>query len=112
MQLKEGELMSSFVDLCVSGSALTEQIDDYIEEWHNDSKTTKSLHEFLGMTKDEYGCYLANHEILPYIIYAHKHKQSFDEILANVPSYQEAFAARSSNLEKVKALISHLKKHH
>ena len=43
----------SFIDSCLTGDALLDDIEDYIEYWHeNDSDL--ELNEFLGMTPDEY----------------------------------------------------------
>jgi hypothetical protein len=34
-------------------------LDDLIEEWHNSGpEETRPLHEFLGMTWEEYGCWV------------------------------------------------------
>ena len=43
----------SFIDACLTGDALLDDIEDYIEYWHeNDSGL--ELNEFLGMTPHEY----------------------------------------------------------
>ena len=39
-----------------------EQIDDKVDEWHN-SNTNMLLHEYLGMTWDEYKEYIENNII-------------------------------------------------
>lgn len=39
-------------------------IDDYIEKWHT-SDTGLSLHEFLGMTWDEYKVWIEKNELPP-----------------------------------------------
>lgn len=103
--------MSNFIELCISGEALLEDIDDYIDEWH-ESDTDQPIYEYLGMTKNEYSCYVASSDILPYIVLTHKKHQNFDKVVANIPEYQHSIAARSSDMEKAKALIAHLQKQH
>jgi hypothetical protein len=44
--------MKKFIDLCVSGEATVEEIDNYIDAWH-ESDANEELHEFLGLSKDE-----------------------------------------------------------
>lgn len=43
----------NFKELCHIGIADPKDIDDYIDRWHN-SNSKKELHEFLGLTKEEY----------------------------------------------------------
>lgn len=40
------------------------EIDDYISEWHNTSDGSQTLHEFLGLTWEDYG-YWIQHNALP-----------------------------------------------
>ena len=35
-----------------------EEIDNLIDEWHNDQETTLSLHEYLGWTWEQYARYV------------------------------------------------------
>lgn len=46
-------MKKTFIDLCLSGEARAEQIDDYVEYWHTHD-TGNTLKEFLGMTDLEY----------------------------------------------------------
>ena len=59
----------SFLDRCLSGDALIEDIDDYIDDWHQ-GDSDQSLHEFLGMTRDEYRFWVKDPNCLPYIVSA------------------------------------------
>ncbi len=53
----------TFMQLYRQGKATADQINDYIDEWHK-SKGTETIHEFLGMTKDEYCQWLKNPDYL------------------------------------------------
>ncbi|MES1241810.1 MAG: hypothetical protein ABUT39_09350 [Acidobacteriota bacterium] len=61
----------SFVDLCRRGEAVPEQIDDFVDLWH-EGASELSLHDFLGMTWEEYSAWVANPGLLPRIIAAHR----------------------------------------
>ena len=45
--------MSNFIEKCLNGEALLDDIDDFVDEWH-ESKGNIPLYEFLGMKKSEY----------------------------------------------------------
>lgn len=59
----EEETFDSFYVLYMSGQAILESIDDYIERWHSDEieKHSKELHEYLGLTQSEYRIFVENH---------------------------------------------------
>ena len=45
--------MQTFMDNLANGWAAEDQIDDAVEEWH-ESDSDLELHEYLGMSWDEY----------------------------------------------------------
>lgn len=51
--------MNTFIDKCILGEATPDQIDDYIEEWHNTS-TELSLPDYLGITIAGYDMWIQN----------------------------------------------------
>jgi len=61
----------TFVGLCLSGDALLDEIDDFIDRWH-DQPTGLELHDYLGMTLEEYSLWLRIPDTLPYIIAARR----------------------------------------
>lgn len=64
-----------FIDLCVRGEALPAEIDDFVELWH-EGDSTLPLHEFLGMTSEEYSAWVRKPDLLPYIVTAHREGQT------------------------------------
>lgn len=70
----------SFIDLCLSGECLLEDIHDFIDEWH-DGDYPNELHEFLGMSWDEYSRWVSNSYILPYIVKARRDGVDFKTVL-------------------------------
>jgi hypothetical protein len=91
-----------FVDLCLAGDVLLEEIDDFIDQWHASSVISK-LHEYLGMTKDEYALWLRVPDVLPYIIKArHDSKPLTDAVMQ---AHQDMrLAARSSDQSNIALL--------
>ena len=61
--------MSDFIQKCLIGDALLEEIDDYIDDWHQ-GESAMSLHEFLGMTRNEYYLWAEDASSLPHIVNA------------------------------------------
>lgn len=51
----------SFVEALKQGLADYDDIDDYIDKWHDGPYTCK-IYEFLGMTKQQYFEYIKHHE--------------------------------------------------
>ena len=48
----------NFIALCLIGREEPENIDFYIERWHNGDGGDKPLHEYLGFSKEDYGHWL------------------------------------------------------
>ena len=61
--------MSDFIQKCLTGDASIKDIDDYIDNWHQ-RDSDLSLHEFLGMTRNEYHLWVEDPSCLPYIVNA------------------------------------------
>jgi len=61
----------SFVSLAISGHATVEQIDDYVDRWHSEPGNL-SLHEFLGMSRDEYALWVRSPDMLGAILTSRK----------------------------------------
>jgi hypothetical protein len=60
---------TTFLDLCVRGKAGPDEIDDFIDRWH-EAPEGRELHEYLGMTEEEYGNWLRQPDALANIIKA------------------------------------------
>lgn len=98
--------MSSFIEKCVAGEVLLEEIDDFVEKWHS-SDSDLPLHKFLGMTKSEYSLWVADSAVLPFIVTAHKTSQDVGDLLDEAVGVQ--MAARADGPEKAKKLLGWLK---
>ena len=98
-------MKSNFINDVIQADALLDEIDDYIEMWH-ESDTTDSIFEFLGMTEDEYFLWLENDFYLKYIVTAHQKNISIDDLLKQ--EYSTKLAARASSPEEAKAIYNWL----
>lgn len=96
----------SFVDLCLSGEVLEDEIDDFVDDWHEDEETTLELHEYLGMSWDEYSVWVTRPSILPFILSARKNNTRFDVALNQK---RLALAARAETVEEARRIEKWLK---
>ncbi len=72
----------SFISNCLSGEAFMDEINDYIEQWHSGLVgKNQELHEFLGMSWDEYSLWATRPSILSAIINSRMRHISLDEEL-------------------------------
>lgn len=69
------EIAQTFIEKCIAGEALISDIDDFIDKWHNLTTPAQPLHEYLGMTWEEYSVWGARHDLLSSIIADHRMKQ-------------------------------------
>ena len=60
-----------FLDLCVSGQASADEIDDFVDAWH-ESNSTQTLAEFLGMTAAEYQRWVIDPASLTSLVQSHR----------------------------------------
>lgn len=63
----------TFIDDCLAGAASLEEIDDYVERWHDGViGRDMDLRELLGMSKQEYARWMQDADAIEDIIAARK----------------------------------------
>jgi hypothetical protein len=101
---------STYMDQLVRGEVLLEDIDDFVDVWHDapgDSKiASQSLEEFLGMTEEEYRLWVERPESLRFIAAAHKMHEPITTILSSRNPY--GLAARAGNQGVAQELLQWL----
>ena len=102
------EIRSTFVALCASGNVIYDEIDDFVQTWH-ESENEEELHDFLGMAWNEYAAWVARPEILPFIITAHKEGRGLEEVLDEWETLP--LAARAVDVEEAKNVMLWLRDH-
>lgn len=98
----------NFIDACLAGNVLMDEIDDFIEKWSNGQDGhDQELHEYLGMTWDEYSLWGTKPSIFPTILRSRKAGIPLEKEL-NVERY--ALAARAENADEAAKMTAWLKK--
>ncbi|HZK81589.1 MAG TPA: hypothetical protein VFC46_10990 [Humisphaera sp.] len=64
---------SNFIESCLAGQALAEEIYSFIDQWH-ESDATVGVAQYLGITGAEYALWLEQSESLKSIILAHQNQ--------------------------------------
>jgi hypothetical protein len=96
------EKRDSFVELCLQGHVMPDEIDDFVDAWH-DAPGEEQLYEFLGMKKAEYTLWIRDPDALNYIIKARHDRIPLEEVIND--NYEELrIAARAENDQKIKRL--------
>ena len=66
----------TFINKCVNGEASIEDVDDYVDKWH-DGDSDKKLHDYLGMTWFEYSMWVTKPSMLGDIVDCRKTGKEF-----------------------------------
>lgn len=96
----------NFINLCLEGEVLEDEINDFVNNWHEDEKTSLDLHEYLGMSWEEYSVWSTKPSILPFILSARKKGTTFD---SELNQERLALAARAETAEEAKKMEAWLK---
>jgi hypothetical protein len=100
----------TFIEQLLRGEALLEDIEDFVETWHDapddSSIAAQSLEEFLGMTWDEYRLWVERPEALRFIAAAHRQGKPIATILSSVDRY--GLAARAGDQREAHELLQWL----
>jgi len=99
---------STFVDACLAGVCLADEIDDFIDQWH-DGDSQVPLSDFLGFTPEEYAVWVEKPNSLEWILYARKTNRAISTILAEIDPATPRIAGRSLSPEDASELVEWLK---
>jgi hypothetical protein len=104
-QVTEGT-QRTYMDLLLSGEALPQDIDDFVDAWHDAPEgsgiASQSLEEFLGMSWNEYQLWVEQPESLRFIAAAHKACQPVDVMLERADMM---LAARGNDQDEARKLL-------
>jgi hypothetical protein len=92
----------TFLDRYLNGEVLADDIDDFIDRWHA-GPSDQELHDFLGLSREEYSLWLRNPEALPHIARSRREGVPLDVIVERALG-EQPMAARSSDAAKIKRL--------
>ncbi|MFF5802023.1 hypothetical protein [Streptomyces sp. NPDC012746] len=99
----------TFVEDALAGDAGIDDIDSYVDAWHDAEDSDLELHEFLGMTWDEYRLWVEKPKSLRYILSAHRNGHSVSEEVVKSQS-ELALAARAGSTDEAESVLTWLRK--
>lgn len=97
----------TYVELCLEGMADLTEIDDYIERWHS-SNTIIPIHEYLGMSIDEYALWVEKPESIRFILFSRQYGYTLQEAITQMSDFQ--LAARAIDAKELNAVIKWLRR--
>jgi hypothetical protein len=101
----------TFFALYDAGRVALEQIDDFVEAWHESGDNEqRPLAEFLGVTEEEYGVLLITDRALPAILAARRTNRPLREFVA--PLFETLQVAGDPKDEPVLHALGYWLKHH
>jgi hypothetical protein len=100
----------TFIDLCLRGEVVQDEIDDFVDLWHEDETDDRPIHEFLGMTKEEYDLWVEQPGALRLILAAREERAG--DLYGAIERYAELepVAARAADPEAAKVVVRWLRK--
>ena len=102
----------TFVEQCLEGTATLDEIDDFVEAWH-EGDDPRDLHDYLGLTWEEYALFGERPEALRYIMFSRKHGVPVEDVLQEYSAGVEDLepvAARAADPAEARAVLEWLKK--
>ena len=85
----------TFVEKCLAGEALADDVDDYVDLWHEGmGNPNASLAQFLGFTEIEYRLWAEKPQLLPFILNSRRGGVSLD----NASNYDEPYRQTARDL--------------
>ncbi|MBX3446418.1 MAG: hypothetical protein KF765_06665 [Parvibaculaceae bacterium] len=99
----------SFVAQCLIGERLLDEVDDFIDQWH-EGVMEGDLRECLGLNAEEYAAWLHEPDTLALVVAARHAKVSLEDFLREKQAGQLALAARASSREEAHKVYEWLQK--
>ncbi len=96
----------NFINLCLEGDVLEDEIDEFVDGWHDDENLNIELHDYLGMSWEEYSVWAVRPSVLPFILSARRNGTTFD---VELNQERLSLAARAETVEEARRLESWLK---
>jgi hypothetical protein len=104
--------LQTFFDLYSRGQALPDDIDDFVDKWHEEADPqarSLPLHEYLGLTLDEYEFWVHDPDVLPQVLIAHRESRPLQDVMRDYLN-ELPVAARADDAATVRALRAWLAK--
>jgi hypothetical protein len=100
---------ATFIDLCLSGDVVMDEIDDFVETWHTDESIDEPIDGFLGMTEEEYALWVEQPGSLRLILAAREEGAPLYEAIERFAEL-EPITARAADPEAARVVLQWLRK--
>ncbi|MGD6943438.1 hypothetical protein ACQCT6_15570 [Cytobacillus gottheilii] len=101
-------MSKTFIELCLDGEALIDEIDDYVDEWH-EGDSDRELHEYLGLSELEYSLFVEKGDaFLKQILNSRYMGHEIKDVVSQ--GQIQTLAARAASSEESTSIINWLKK--
>ena len=97
---------TTFMAACLQGEALLDEIDDYVERWHEGG--AGELHDYLGLTDEEFGLWVEQPSALAWIVAGRRRHVSVATLLAEEQA--QPVAARAANADEAVRVFDWLRR--
>ncbi len=101
-------MSETFMSAVLSGDALWIDADDWVARWHDGDGSDIELHDFLGMTWDDYRLWTERPQALRMIIAAHERDEPVERYVAEAGEL--AIAARGVTANDWAVVLKWLKR--
>lgn len=98
----------TFMDKTLRGEVLMDEIDDFVEAWHDDETTDLSIAPYLGMTQEEYDLWVEKPGALRLIVAAREEGEPLYEAI-NRFAELEPVAARAADPGAARVVLQWLR---
>lgn len=101
----------TFLEACLEGEALLNDVDDWVDAWHDSGGRPRgfdeALYEYLGMSRLEYSAWVERPSLLRSIVAGREQGRSFEDVKHDAA--EALVAARSKKDVAAKELVAWLR---
>ena len=107
LERRKAQSNLTFIEAALSGNALLDDIDDWVERWHSGDQK-KTLDQYLGFTESEGAMWASNPASLRLIIAAHHQNTTVETLLAGIGSnsFSQVLPANEVRVQPKRTTVS------
>lgn len=104
--MSDQNVRATFMDALLAGDALPQDADDWVDAWHDSGDEAGALHEYLGMSWEEYQLFVERPESLRFTLAARRAHAPLQKVLASAQA--TGAAARTAEAEHAESVLKWL----
>jgi hypothetical protein len=98
---------NTFLERCLKGQVLAQEVDTFVEEWHATNNGTRSLSEALGFSDQEYWAWVKDPDVIFAIVDARRQQRPLQDVLESTIELRAA--ARASSRDDAEEVLTWLR---